>query len=117
MNTKDQMLDLHKDIYVQTSTGNEAWMSQATVDMAKGDMASDEHVDVKFNGGTVSSDRLRITGGGEVVRFEGNVLMHLDNVQDPSTTAAAAAPEPAPAPVSERPAKTRHAPKKTANSK
>ena len=114
MNTKDQMLDLHHDIYVQTSTGNEAWMSQATVDMAKGDVASDEHVDVKFNGGTVSSDRLRVTGGGEVVRFEGNVVMHLDNAQDPSASPAPAAPapEPAPAPVSTHP-KARHAPTKT----
>ena len=114
MNTKNQMLDLHHDIYVQTSTGNEAWMSQATVDMAKGDVASDEHVDVKFNGGTVSSDRLRVTGGGEVVRFEGNVVMHLDNAQDPSASPAPAAPapEPAPAPVSTHP-KARHAPTKT----
>lgn len=111
MNTKDQMLDLHHDIYVQTSTGNEAWMSQATVDMAKGDVASDEHVDVKFIGGTVSSDRLRVTGGGEVVRFEGNVVMHLDNAQDPSAAPAAPEPAPAPAPVSTHP-KARHAPTK-----
>jgi lipopolysaccharide export system protein LptC len=118
MNTKDQLLDLHHDIYVQTSTGNEAWLSQAAVDMNKGDVASDEHVDVKFSSGTVSSDRLRITGGGEVVRFEGNVVMHLDNLnnpQDPSATAPAApaAPEPAPAPASAHPAKARHTPSKT----
>jgi lipopolysaccharide export system protein LptC len=115
MNTKDQMLDLHHDIYVQTTTGNEAWMSQATVDMAKGDVASDEHVDVKFNGGTVSSDRLRIFNGGELVRFEGTVVMHLDNTPDPNATASAApaAPEPAPAPGSTQSIKKRHTPAKT----
>jgi lipopolysaccharide export system protein LptC len=115
MNTKDQMLDLHHDIYVQTTTGNEAWMSQATVDMAKGDVASDEHVDVKFNGGTVSSDRLRIFNGGELVRFEGTVVMHLDNTPDPNATASAApaTPEPAPAPVTTQSTKKRHTPAKT----
>ena len=60
MNTKDQLLDLHHDIYLQTSTGYEAWLSQAAVDMGKGNVASDEHVDVKLTNGTVSSDRLRI---------------------------------------------------------
>jgi len=95
----------------------------AAVDMAKGNVASDEHVDVKFTSGTVSSDRLRIFNGGELVRFEGNVVMHLDNLNtapaDPSATAseAPAAPEPAPAPASSRPARTRHTPDKTSNLK
>jgi len=79
---KQQTLDLHKDIFVQTSTGYEARLTQAFADMAKGTVTSDEHVDVKLTNGTVSSDRLRITGGGEVVRFEGNVVMHLDHLDD-----------------------------------
>jgi lipopolysaccharide export system protein LptC len=125
MNTKDQLLDLHHDIHLQTSTGYEAWLSQAAVDMGKGNVASDEHVDVKLTNGTLSSDRLRIFNSGEVIRFEGNVVMHLDNLNtdpadSPATAAAApAAPEPAPAPApaSSRPAKTRHAPDKTGNPK
>ncbi len=65
---------------MQTSTGYEAWLDQAFVDMGKGTVSSDSHVDVKLTNGTLSSDRLRITGGGEVVRFEGNVVMHLDSM-------------------------------------
>jgi lipopolysaccharide export system protein LptC len=104
--SKEQLLDLHKDIFLQTTTGYEARLTQAFVDMAKNTVTSDEHVDVKFTNGTVSSDRLRVTGGGEVVRFEGNVVMNLDSLGDNSQPAsAAAAPEPAPAPI--RPAKTR----------
>ena len=99
MNTKEQLLDLHKDIFLQTSTGYEARLSQAFVDMAKGIVTSDEHVDVKLTNGTLTSDRLRITGGGEVIRFEGNVVMHLDNFDTGGTpaepAAAPAAPEPA----------------------
>jgi lipopolysaccharide export system protein LptC len=121
MNTKDQLLDLHHDIFLQTSSGYEARLEQAFVDMGKGIVTSDQHVDVKLTNGTLSSDRLRITGGGEVVRFEGNVVMHLDHMNvaggtpDPSASASAepAAPETPPAPA--RPAKMR--PGKSANSK
>jgi lipopolysaccharide export system protein LptC len=95
--TKEQLLDLHKDIFLQTSTGYEARLSQAFVDMGKGTVTSDEHVDVKLLNGTLTADRLRITGGGEVVRFEGNVVMNLDKLPPPETPAAepVAAPEPA----------------------
>src|ERR1700721_936128 len=96
MDTKQQLLDFHKDIYLQTSTGYEAWLSQAFVDMAKGTVTSDEHVDVKWADGTVSSDKLKITGGGEVVRFEGHVVMNIDKLPPPEKEPAA--PEPAPPP-------------------
>jgi lipopolysaccharide export system protein LptC len=113
--TKEQLLDLHKDIFLQTSTGYEARLSQAFVDMGKGTVTSDEHVDVKLLNGTVTADKLRITGGGEVVRFEGNVVMNLDNLGDAAQPASAPA-EPEPAPV--RPAKTRSiSSSKTANPK
>jgi lipopolysaccharide export system protein LptC len=94
---KLQTLDLHQDIFLQTSTGYEARLSQAFVDMAKNTVTSDEHVDVKLTNGTLTSDRLRITGGGDVVRFEGNVVMHLDHLMtDDAAAPAEAPPEPVP---------------------
>src|ERR1700685_4684146 len=96
MDNKDQLLDLHHNIFLQTSTGYKAWLSQAFVDMGKNTVTSEEHVDVKLLNGTLTSDRLRITGGGELIRFEGNVVMDLDKLPP-----AEPAPEPAPA----RPAK------------
>src|SRR6201992_3009426 len=120
MNTKDQLLDLHHDIFLQTSTGYEARLDQAFVDMGKGTVSSDSHVDVKLTNGTLSSDRLRITGGGDVIRFEGNVVMHLDNMNmggTPEAAAAPAAPETPPPPTPARPAKTRVLSSKSANSK
>src|ERR1700675_1649548 len=48
---KDKLLDLHKDIYLQTTTGYEAWLTHAFVDMAKGTVTSGEHVDVKWGEG------------------------------------------------------------------
>lgn len=109
---KQQQLDLRKDIFLRTSTGYEARLSQAFVDMAKGTVSSDEHVDVKLTNGTLTSDRLRITEGGDVVRFEGNVVMHLDSL---NSDAPAAAPQPAPDPVP--PAKTRAPQNRSANSR
>jgi len=103
---KEQTLDLHRDIFLKTSSGTEARLTQAFVDMAKGTVASDEHVDVQLTNGTLSSDRLRITGGGEVVRFEGNVVMHLDHLDtdQPAPEQAAAPAEPAPPSKATRPA-------------
>jgi lipopolysaccharide export system protein LptC len=121
MDTKNQLLDLHHDIFLQTTTGYEAWLEQAFVDMGKGIVTSEQHVDVKLTNGTLSSDRLRITGGGEVIRFEGNVVMHLDNTNigggtpDPSASASASPVVPEVTPEPAHPAKRR--PGKSANSK
>src|ERR1700692_3432767 len=101
MDTKQQLLDLHKDIFLQSSTGYEARLSQAFVDMGKGTVTSDEHVDVKLLNGTLTADRLRIPGGGELVRFEGNVVMNL--VMDPPTPPGASGP-PANTPAAPDPA-------------
>jgi lipopolysaccharide export system protein LptC len=110
---KQQTLDLHKDIVMKTTNGYEARLSQAFVDLGKNTVTSEEHVDVKMSSGTVSSDRLRIYGGGEVVRFEGNVVMNLDHLDtgDGSTQQADAAPaEPAaPAPKTTRGSKSSNA--------
>jgi lipopolysaccharide export system protein LptC len=111
---KQQQLDLHKDIFLRTSTGYEARLNSAFVDMNKGTVSSDERVDVKLTNGTLTADRLRITEGGDVIRFEGNVVMHLDKLDD-SAAAQPAAVEPAPAPPP--PAKTRTPQNKSANSR
>ena len=115
MDTKQQLLDLHKDIHLQTTKGYEAWLSQAFVDMGKGTVTSDEHVDVKWADGRLSADKLKITGGGEVVRFDGHVVMNIDKLPPPETEPAA--PEPAPPPVAAHPAKTRSVSSKSANPK
>jgi lipopolysaccharide export system protein LptC len=103
---KQQQLDLHKDIFLRTSTGYEARLNSAFVDMAKGTVSSDDHVDVKLTNGTLTSDRLHIMNGGEVVLFEGNVVMHLDHFDDTSTTQATTPAEPPPPPAKKRSTKS-----------
>lgn len=76
--TKAQLLDLRGDVFVQNSTGYEARTQQAQVDLGQGTVKSDTHVNVKLPNGTIDSDRMRITERGNVLRFEGNVVMNLD---------------------------------------
>jgi lipopolysaccharide export system protein LptC len=116
---KQQTLDLRKDVFLQTSTGYEARLDQAFVDMNKGTVTSDQRVNVKLTNGTLAADRLRISEGGAVVRFEGNVVMNLDHIDDSSGDAQSANATPAePPPVSNpQPAKTRSPTGKSANPK
>lgn len=119
--TKEQLLNLTKDIFLQTSTGYEARLTQAFVDIGKGTVTSEEHVDVKLLQGTLSADKLRITGGGDIIRFEGNVVLNLDKLpseETPSETASEPASAPPPAePPAAKPAKTHHSSAKPANPK
>lgn len=75
--TKAQLLDLRKDIVLRSSTGYEARLSRAAVDIAAGNVISDEPVWVKLLNGTLDANRLRIVERGEVIRFDGGVSMTL----------------------------------------
>ncbi len=112
--TKAQLLDLRKDIFLQSSTGYEARLSQALLDIGKGIVTSEEPVDVKLLNGTLTADKLRITEKGALVRFEGHVVMNLimDN-PDPESAEPVAEPEPPPV----QPTKARPSSAKRANAK
>ena len=112
--TKEQLLELRKDVLLQSSTGYEARLTRAFVDMAKGTVTSDEHIDVKLLNGTLTADRLRITEAGEIVRFEGNVVMNLDNLSAGEASDQQAANAPA---ASAEPTQTRPSSGKSANPK
>jgi lipopolysaccharide export system protein LptC len=121
---KLQTLDLRQDVFLQTSTGYEARLNQAFVDMNKGTVSSDDRVNVKLTNGTLSADKLRISEGGAVVRFEGNVVMNLDHLDDgnASTQSADAASANAALPdstqaLNPQPIRTRPPNSKSANPK
>jgi lipopolysaccharide export system protein LptC len=116
--TKAQLLDLRKDIFLQSSTGYEARLSQAMLDIGKGTVTSEEPVDVKLLNGTLTADRLRITEKGALVRFEGHVVMNLImDSPDPAPAAVEPATEPAPEAPPAPPTKARPSSAKRANAK
>jgi lipopolysaccharide export system protein LptC len=114
--TKAQLLDLRKDIFLQSSTGYEARLSQAMLDIGKGTVTSEEPVDVKLLNGTLTADRLRITEKGALVRFEGHVVMNLI-MDSPDPAPTSVEPEPAPEVPPAQPTKARPSSAKRANAK
>lgn len=90
--TKTQLLDLKDNILLQSSTGYEARLTQATVDIGGGSVSSDEPVAVKLLNGTLDAKRLRITENGALVRFEGGVSMILIPEEPKDTTNGIQAP-------------------------
>jgi lipopolysaccharide export system protein LptC len=116
--TKAQLLDLRKDIFLQSSTGYEARLSQALLDIGKGTVTSEEPVDVKLLNGTLTADRLRITEKGALVRFEGHVVMNLImDSADPAPASVEPATESVPETPPAQPTKARPSSAKRANAK
>lgn len=74
---KVEQLTLLDRILLTTSTGYEARLTQAVVDVKSGNVRSNKPVDVKLLNGTLNANRLEIDDKGESIRFEGGVSMVL----------------------------------------
>ena len=83
---KSEMLTLNDNIELVSSTGYEGRLSEAVVDVRKGNVVSDKPVWVKMLNGFLNAKRLDIVENGSVVRFS-DVAMTLD----PGKSAADAA--------------------------
>lgn len=90
--TKSQLLDLTNKILLKTTSGSEAQLTQARVDLATGIISSDQPVAVKFTNGTLNSQNLRITDHGASAVFGGGVTMMLDPPADKTAGGAGTSP-------------------------
>lgn len=72
---KTEMLTLHDNVHLVSSTGYEARLSEAMVDVHKGTVVSDKPVWVKLINGELNAKRLEVRDSGEVIRFSGGVAM------------------------------------------
>jgi lipopolysaccharide export system protein LptC len=108
--TKTQILELKDRIFLRSSTGYEARLTQATVDMAKGTVDSSRPVAVKLLNGTLDANGLHIVDNGALVVFDGGVSMLLNNMGDtaakPAGTSETIAKPAKPAEAGARPAAT-----------
>jgi lipopolysaccharide export system protein LptC len=68
-NMKTDMLTLHDNIHLVSSTGYEARLSEAVIDMNKGNVVSDTPVWVKLLDGDLNAKGLEIIDKGDVLRF------------------------------------------------
>lgn len=68
-NMKTNMLDLKDNIHLVSSTGYEARLSQATVDVTKGNVVSDTPVWIKLLDGDLNAKHLEIIDKGDTLNF------------------------------------------------
>jgi len=81
-NMKTDLLTLRDNIHLVSSTGYEARLSQAAVDMTKGNVVSDTPVWVKLLDGDLNAKRLEIIDKGDVLRFTDVTLVLQSGKQD-----------------------------------
>lgn len=101
-NNKTQLLHLQEKIFLKSSTGYEARLTDALVDMDKSSVHSDQPVKVKLLNGNLDAQNLEIVDNGALVTFGGGVSMdlNLDNgAATTQTTAAGANSAPAKSPA------------------
>jgi lipopolysaccharide export system protein LptC len=81
-NMKTEMLTLLDNVHVVSSSGNEMRLSEATVDIHKGDVKSEKPVWVKLTNGFINAKWLEVVDGGDMIRFGGGVAMTVTPQQD-----------------------------------
>jgi lipopolysaccharide export system protein LptC len=74
---KAETLRLDRDIVLNSSTGYQGRLSEALVDIRKGNVVSEHPVEVRLLQGTLNANRLDIIDSGEVIRFHGGVVMDM----------------------------------------
>ena len=87
---KGEILTLNGDIRLVSTTGYEGQLSEAVVDVRKGDVISDQPVFVKMLNGSLTAKRLEIGDHGSMVRFSGVAMTLLPGKQNAGGAAAKA---------------------------
>jgi lipopolysaccharide export system protein LptC len=91
---KTEILTLKDDIHLVSSTGYEGRLSEAVIDVRKGNVVSDKPVSVKMLNGFLNAQRLDIGDNGSVVRFGGVTMTLQPGKGSDGSTAETANPAP-----------------------
>ncbi len=75
--TKRETLKLNSNIVLISSNGNKGRLSEAMIDIRKGNVVSDHPVELEFLQGVLNGNKLEIVDSGDLVRFYGGVDMVL----------------------------------------
>jgi len=76
--TKGDKIVLREHVVVTSTQGYNAKLHQAVVDMKKGNVASDQPVEVRMPSGLINANGMEVENSGEVVRFINGVVFDLD---------------------------------------
>ena len=75
--TKAETLKLKDKILLTSSNGNKGRLSEATIDVRKGNVVSSQPVELEMLQGVLDANKLEIVDSGALVRFHGGVTMTL----------------------------------------
>ena len=75
--TKKEMLQLVGNILLTSTNGNTGKLTEATVDVRKGNVVSDRPVELEMLQGILNANRLEVVDSGTLIRFHGGVSMVL----------------------------------------
>ena len=75
--TKHEMLKLEGNILLTSTNGNTGKLSEAMIDVRKGNVVSDSPVELEMLQGILNANKLEIVDSGTLIRFHGGVSMVL----------------------------------------
>jgi lipopolysaccharide export system protein LptC len=78
-NTKADKIVLRDQIIVTSQQGYKAVLREAAVEMKKGNVVSDQPVEITLPSGMLKANRLEILESGDVIRFERGVVLDLQS--------------------------------------
>ena len=86
--TKTEMLSLRQDVVLKSSSGLQAFLSEAVVDTHGGNVVSDKPVEVRMPEGIINANRLDVSDSGAVISFQSGVTMVLTPAHSPAQAIA-----------------------------
>ncbi len=84
---KAEMLTLNESVHLVSSTGYEVRLTDAVVDVHKGNVVSEKPVWVRLINGVLTANRLDVVDGGNLIRFSEGVSMTIKPDQETTTQA------------------------------
>ncbi len=79
--TKGEMLRLNDQITVNSTSGYEGHLSEATINVATGNVVSESPVNLKLPNGLLNANRLEVMENGALILFGGGVEMTVNRDQ------------------------------------
>src|SRR3954470_18321249 len=77
-NTKGDKVVLRDQVVVTSQQGYKAVLKEAAIEMKKGNVVSEQSVDITLPNGWLKSNRLEIVDSGDVVRFGRGVTLYIE---------------------------------------
>jgi lipopolysaccharide export system protein LptC len=76
-NSKTEQLTLSQNIVVTSSSGYQAFLSEAVLDVRASKVVSDKPVQVRTASWTIDANRMEVNDAGELMRFDRGVFVSL----------------------------------------